>query len=131
MVVYFVTENITDSSTILPYLSDPAGPFQVAMNYFQSVLSVVRAPHNLIVPPYCARTNNGQCTSIGTRTCGDFARVPDEHLGTITVCDPTCREVGGSDIGVDADYIFYVVSIDDGKFTVVCLLMLSMYIRFL
>lgn len=124
MVVYFVMENITNSPTAFPYLNDPAGPFQSAMNYFRSVLSVVRAPHNLIVPPYCARTNNGQCTSIGTRMCGDFARIPDEHLGTITVCDPTCREVGGSNIGLDADYIFYVVSINDGKSIVVWLLML-------
>ena len=128
MVVYFVTENITNSPTALPYLNDPAGPFQSAMNYFQSVLSVVRAPHNLIVPPYCAFTNNGQCTSIGTRTCGDFARVPDEHLGTITICDPTCREAGGSNIGVDADYIFYVVSIDDGKSTAVWLFLMLVWL---
>ena len=29
------------------------------------------------------------------------------------ICDPTCCVVGGG--GVDADYIFYVSALDDGK----------------
>ena len=119
MVVYFVTENITNSPTVLPNLNDPSGPFQLAINYFQSVFSVVRAPHNLVIPPYCASTNNGQCTSVRPRMCGDFITIPDEHLGTVMLCDPICREVGGSNIGVDADYIFYIVSVDDGKYSYV------------
>ena len=121
MAVYFVTENITNSSTVLPYLNDPSGPFQLSINYFQSVLSVMRVSHNLIIPPYCARRNDGQCTSVGSRMCGPHVTIPDEHLGTIMVCDPTCREVGGSNTGVDADFIFYVTSIDDGKSTALSL----------
>lgn len=117
MAVYYVTENITNSPTVIPMLNDPSGGFQLAINYLQSVLSVIRASRNLTIPPFCAteRLSDGQCTSVEPRMCGEFARVPDEHLGTITVCDPTCREVGGSNIGVDADYILYVTAVNDGK----------------
>ena len=116
MAVYYVTENITNPSTVIPMLNDPSGGFQLAVNYLQSVLSVVRASGNLTIPPFCATRSDGQCTSVAEpRMCGEFARVPDEHLGTITVCDPTCREVGGSNIGVDADYILYVTAVNDGK----------------
>ena len=117
IVVYYVRENITNPSTVIPMLNNPSGGFQLAINYLQSVLSVVRASHNLTIPPFCAteRRSDGQCTSVEPRMCGEFARVPDEHLGTITVCDPTCREVGGSNIGVDADYILYVTAVNDGK----------------
>ena len=116
MVVYLVMENISNSSTVIPMLTDPSGGFQLAINYLQSVLSVIRAPHNLTIPPSCAaRNDDGQCTSIKPTMCGDFATVPDEHLGTRMVCDPTCHEEGGSNIGVDADYILYVSAFDAGK----------------
>lgn len=112
MSVHLVMENITNASTVLPMLNDPSGGFQSAINYLQSVLSVIRAPHNLFVPPFCAKRNsNGQCTETKARMCG-HSTVPAEHLGTIMVCDPTCREVGGT--GVDADYVFYVTAVDDG-----------------
>ena len=114
IVVYYVTENITNPSTVIPMLNDPSGGFQLAINYLQSVLSVVRVSRNLAFPSSCAseRPSDGQCTSVESRTCGDFATVPEEHLRNITVCDPTCREVGG---GVDADYIIYVTAVNDGK----------------
>ena len=116
MAVYFVRENITNSSTVLPLLNDPSGGFQLAINYLQNVLSVIRAPHNLTIPPFCnARNSDDQCASVEPRMCGPHAVVPDEHLGTIMVCDPTCHEVGGSNIGVDADYILYVSAVNDGK----------------
>ena len=117
MEVYFVTENITNSSTILPFLNDPSGEFRSAINYLQSVLSVIRSPHNIVIPPSCAttRSSDGQCTSIRPRMCGRHVIVPDEHLGTITVCDPTCHEVGGTNTGADADFIFYVTAVGDGK----------------
>ena len=114
--VYYVTENITNSSTVIPMLNDPSGGFQLAVNYLQSVLSVIRAPRNLTIPPSCATELDDQCTSVRPRMCGDYTTVPDEHLGTIMVCDPTCREVGGSNTGVDADYILYVTAVNDGKF---------------
>ena len=112
--VHFVTENISNSSFILPLLEDPSGGFQLAINYLQSVLSVIRAPHNLTITPICAATiNNGQCTDLEQYMCGPYATIPEEHLEIIMVCDPTCHEVGGN--GVDADYIFYVSAFDDGK----------------
>ena len=113
--VYYVTENITNPSTVIPMLRDQSGGFQLAINYLQRVLSVIRASRNLVIPPSCATEQLGQCTSVGSRMCGDYTTVPDEHLGTIMVCDPTCREVGGSNIGVDADYILYVTAVNDGK----------------
>ena len=112
MAVYYVTENITNASTTIPMLNDPSGGFQLAVTYLQHVLSVIRAPNNITIPPSCATTNNlDQCTSIEPRMCGPHATIPDEHLGTIIVCDPTCRQVGG---GVDADYILYVTAFNDG-----------------
>ena len=105
MAVHFVTENITNSSTVLPMLQDPSGGFQQAINYLQRVLSVIRADHNLTLPPSCASTNtDGQCTSLEQHMCGPYATIPEEHYETLMLCDPTCREVGGG--GVDADYIF-------------------------
>ena len=113
MAVHFVTENITNSSTVLPMLEDPSGGFQQAINYLQSVLSVISVNHNLTIAPTCAsRNSDGQCTSLQPETCGPFATVPEEHFSTTMVCDPTCREVGG---GVDADYIFYVSAFSDSK----------------
>ena len=117
MAVYFVEENITNSSTVIPFLRDSTEGLGLAINYLQSILSVIRAPNNLVITPSCAtRNGNGQCTSIFEPTvCGDYVRVPDEHLGTRTVCDPTCREVGGNGVGVDADYILYVTAVNDCK----------------
>ena len=118
--VHFVTEYITDSSTVLPILQDPSGGFQQAINYLQSVLSVIRVDHNLTISPSCAsRNRNGQCTRLRSQTCGQFATVPYEHYETTMVCDPTCREIGG---GVDADYIFYVSSIRDSKLYIITFL---------
>ena len=120
MAVHFETENITNSSTVLPMLQDPSGGFQQAINYLQSVLSVIRADRNLTISPSCAsRNNDSQCTSLRPETCGPFAIIPEEHYETIMVCDPTCREVGG---GVDADYIFYVSAFSDGKLYIITVL---------
>ena len=117
MAVFYVIENITNASTVIPFLNDPSEGFVIAVNYLRYILSVIRAPHNLTIPPFCnTRNSDGQCTSAEEpRMCGPHAVVPDEHLGTIMVCDPTCREVGGSNIGVDADYILYVSAVNDGK----------------
>ena len=115
--IFYVVPNITNASTVIPFLNNPSEGFGLAVFYLQSVLSVIRASHNLVITPFCAtRDSDGQCTSVqGTRMCGPHTVVPDEHLGTIMVCDPTCREVGGDSVGVDADYILYVTATDDGK----------------
>ena len=116
--VYYVRENITNSSTVLPILTDPSGGFQRVINYLQSVLSVIRASGNLYFPSSCAeRNSDGQCSRLEPQSCGDHAIVPDEHLEPVMVCDPTCREVGG---GVNADYILYVTAVNDGKYSVQC-----------
>ena len=116
MTPYYVMENITNSSTTIQWLNSSSGGFQLALDYFQSILSVIRAPHNLTIPPHCTnKTSDGQCISTETRMCGPHAKVPDEHLGTIMVCDPTCSEVGGANIGVDTDYIYYITAVNDGK----------------
>ena len=105
--VYYATENITNSS-VIPMLNDSSGGFQLAINYLQRVLSVIRASRNVTFPSDCTNyttfNNESQCTSVKPGTCGDYT-VPVEHLETIMICDPTCREVGG---GVDADFILYV-----------------------
>ena len=112
-----MVENITNASTVIPWLSDPSQGFQMAINYLQNVLSVIRADHNLTISPNCTATNStNQCTSVSElRTCGPHVTIPDEHLGTIIVCDPTCREVGGDDVGVDADFIYYVTALNDRR----------------
>ena len=117
MAIYYVEENITNASTIIPWLENESGGFQMAINYLQSVLSVIRADYNLTIRPNCTATNSsGQCISVSeTPTCGPHVTVPDQHLGVITVCDPICREVGGNNTGVDADYIYYVTALDDGR----------------
>ena len=116
-----MTENITNSSTVIPMLNDPSGGFQQVINYLQSVLSVIRASSNLYFPSSCAEPNSdGQCIRLEPQSCGDHATVPNEHLETVMVCDPTCREVGG---GVDADYILYVTAVNDGKSSVYNLFM--------
>ena len=121
MAVYFVRENITNSSTIIPFLNDPSGEFRAAINYLQSVLSVRRSSRNLVIPPSCAtrRRSDDQCTSVRPRMCGPHVIVPDQHLGTITVCDPVCREVGGTNTGVNADFILYVTAVGSGKFSTI------------
>ena len=109
---YYVMENITDNFTLF---TNQSGGFQKAVDYFESVLSVIRAPRNLTIPQSCENTTNDKCVSLGVQMCGPHARVPDEHLGNLTICDPTCREVGGNSTGVDTDFIFYVTAVDDGK----------------
>ena len=116
MAIYFVMENITNSSTNLPILMNPSGAFQQAITYFESVLSVVRAPNNLVVTPRCTSTRNNICKTYDIPMCGPYAAIPAEHLGNITVCDPTCRQVGGAGDGVDADFIYYISVVNDGKF---------------
>ena len=132
MAVHFVEENITNSSTVTPFLRDPTKGLGLAINYLQNVLSVIRAPNNLVITPRCATRNSaGQCTSIvEPAMCGDYVRVPDEHLGTRTVCDPTCHEVGGNGTGVDADYILYVTAVNDGKCYIIIIIqcLLKMFI---
>ncbi|XP_065920451.1 leishmanolysin-like peptidase isoform X2 [Dysidea avara] len=113
MAIYFVMENITNSSTNLPILMNPSGAFQQAITYFESVLSVVRAPNNLVVTPRCTSTRNNICKTYDIPMCGPYAAIPAEHLGNITVCDPTCRQVGGAGDGVDADFIYYISVVND------------------
>ena len=126
MVIYFVTENVDNSSFVLPLLENPSGGFQLAISYLQSVLSVIRAPHNLTIPPMCAATNgDGQCTSLEQHKCGPYATIPEEHLEITMICDPTCREVGGG--GVDGDYIFYVSALDDGKPYIITAMYITLY----
>jgi len=120
MAVYLVMENITNLSTNLPLLTNPSGPFQQAITYFESVLSLVRAPTNLVVKPRCTSMMNDICETYNIPTCGPYAAIPAEHLGNITVCDPTCRQVGGPGVGVDADFIYYISVVDDGKSTGAC-----------
>ena len=115
MTPYYVMENITDYSNTVAMFNNQSGGFQAAIDYLESVLSVIRAPGNLTIPPSCANKTNDTCISTGPRMCGPHTTVPDEHLGNITVCDPECREAGGANTGVDTDYIFYVTAVDDGK----------------
>jgi len=115
--VHFVMENITNPSTNLPILTNSSGAFQQAIAYLESVLSVVRSPDNLVVRPMCTTKRNGQCIAYEPIvSCGPYATIPAEHLGNITVCDPTCHQVGGSGNGEDADYIYYVSVVDESKF---------------
>ena len=106
-------ENITNATFVIPFFDDSSQGLLTAVNYFRRVLSVVRAPNNLTIPPICAttRSNDSECTSLTAQACGPFATIPEEHLGNITVCDPICREVGG---GVDTDFILYVSASDGG-----------------
>lgn len=113
MEVYF--DSIDDSSSNLPILQDLEGGFLRAVTYLESVLSVVRNSGNLIIPPTCTAESDGQCTDYEIPNCGPHATVPNEHLGTITVCDPTCREVGGAGVGVDTDYILYVTAVNESE----------------
>ena len=115
MTPYYVMENITDYSDNIVLFTNQSGGFQKAINYLESVLSVIRAPGNLTVPPLCTNKTNDSCMSVGPRMCGPHTTVPDEHLRNITVCDPTCREAGGTNMGLDTDYILYVTAVNDGK----------------
>ena len=125
MTPYYVIENISDYSNTVALFNDQSGGFQRAIDYLQSVLSVIRAPGNLTVPPSCANKTNDTCnSSVQPRMCGPHTIVPDEHLGIIMVCDPICHEEGGTNTGVDTDFIFYVTAVDDGKYSCVLLLLL-------
>ena len=114
--VNFVSENITNASTLVPFLNDSSEGLQLAVNYLQSVLSVVRLPRNIVVPPLCVnRSRDLRCISnpATEAACGPHVRVPDEHLGR-WVCDPMC-DIENSGEGVDADYILYVTAVQDGE----------------
>ena len=102
LVVYYVEENITNASTVIPMLQDASGEFQRAVDYLERVLSVIRADHNLTITPNCTDNN---CTSIAPYMCGDYATVPPEHLT--------------GNAGVDADYILYVTAVNEGKLHIV------------
>ena len=58
-----------------------------ALSYFQRTLSVQRFGENLRAP------------SLGM--CGPHAVIPEDH--------------GPFGVGVDADYLYYVTAVDDGK----------------
>ena len=120
MASFVVMENVTNSSFNVPRLRNPTGELQSAINYFQTILSVIRAPRNITIPSTCERQdNNGNCISLGLRQCGPYVTVPNEHL-TRQICDPICREedssINGMNTGgVDTDYIVYITTIHDGK----------------
>ena len=104
MAIYYVEENITNSSTVIPVLQDESGGFQRAIDYLERVLSVIRANHNLTIPPNCTDyDDNGDCNSTAPYMCGDYATVPPQHF----------------DVGVDADYILYVSAYNEGKFYII------------
>ena len=106
LAVYYVEENITNSSTVIPMLKDESGGFQMAVDYLQRVLSVIRADYNLTITPICtAVDSSGNCTSTAPYMCGDYATVPPEHLT--------------GNAGVDADYILYVTAYNEGKFHII------------
>ncbi|XP_065883622.1 ciliated left-right organizer metallopeptidase-like [Dysidea avara] len=94
---------IDNPSTNMPIIQDPNGGFQRAINYLQSVLSVDRAPKNLVIPPKCTRRRNGRCVRYRTPPCGPHATVPDEYVGSPV----------GSGVGVDADYVLFVTVAKD------------------
>ena len=96
---------IDNPSTNMPIIQDPNGGFQRAINYLQSVLSVDRAPKNLVIPPKCTRRRNGRCVRYRTPPCGPHATVPDEYVGSPV----------GSGVGVDADYVLFVTVAKDSK----------------
>ena len=106
MAIYYVEENITNSSFVIPMLRDASGGFQRAIDYLERVLSVIRADQNLTIPPNCTdEDSSGNCISTAPYMCGDFATVPPEHLT--------------GNAGVDADYILYVTAYNEGKFYII------------
>ena len=133
MASFVVMENITNSSFNVPRLENPSGELQSAINYFQNILSIIRAPRNITIPPACGiQDNNGNCISPGPRGCGPYVTVPSKHL-TRQVCDPICREAdtsvdGTNTGGVDTDYIVYVTTVHDGKPAIIKVIWLAIYI---
>ena len=84
---YFVTANI--SAGVLPRLQANDGPVMNALNYFQRTLSVEPFGQNIRAPS-------------SVSMCGPHVLIPQDHT-----------EPSGT--GVDADYLYYVVSVNDGN----------------
>jgi len=85
---YFVTSDI--AAEVLPILQADDGPLMNALNYFQRTLSVRPFGENIRAP--------------STGKCGTHAVIPEEH--------------GPNGSGVDADYLYYVTAVNDGKHVV-------------
>jgi len=120
--IHYVMENITDALSTLPVLQNEFGGFQQAISYAQSVISVVRTPGNLTLTPFrCSDYTGGEnCTAEEDNTvpenCGSYVTIPREHVDPSVVCDPICRDVDtNATAGVDADFIYYVTAVQDGK----------------
>jgi len=84
---YYVTANI--SADVLPRLQANTGPVMNALNYFQRTLSVEPFGQNIRAP-------------LSVSMCGPHVLIPQDHA-----------EPSGA--GVDADYLYYIVSVNDGN----------------
>jgi len=86
IIPHFVTVNI--SVDVLRRLQANDGPVTNALNYFQRTLSVEPFGRNIRAP--------------NVSMCGPHVLIPQDHA-----------EPSGT--GVDADYLYYITAVNDGK----------------
>ena len=94
----------------------------MAANYIQKAIQVQRLQENLRLRPNCSSISSAcgsecNCGSLlNTFSCGEFVTVPQEHIGTRTVCkNSICQPDGPNGVGVsDTDLLIYVTANESG-----------------
>ena len=99
-------------------LNDPYGPLKRAIEVMTGVLKVRPLTNNLTFPPVCQRheasgVNNGKCSEMTQPTKCGIVNVPNDFIGTATVCNhhndtSSCSEHGPNGRGVATDFLLFV-----------------------
>ena len=116
-------DSVRVDSIINAAVSDLTGPFQQALRVLSNSLMVRPIPGNITIPPRCTKIlsgpNEGSCLNGTLRNrCGIFT-VPDELAGTLKSCNGSfgpCSDQRPRGVGVDADYILFVGSLNSEWF---------------
>ena len=94
IVPYYVTANIS-TNEVLTMLQADDGPVAYVLDYFERTLSVIPIQQNLTAPE-------------NATMCGPHVTIPDNHK------DPSGPGVA------NADYLYYITSVNDGVCVCVC-----------
>ena len=118
-----MTENISQSAPFQSVWNTTLkDSLNLAANYIQKAVRVQRLQENLRLRPNCSSISSAcgsecNCGSLlSTFPCGEFVTVPQEHIGTSTVCkNSICQPDGPDGVGVsDTDLLIYVTANESG-----------------
>ena len=121
---HYVTANISQSDSFQTVWNETLKEsLNLAANYLQKAIRVQRLKENLRLRPNCSSISSAcgsecNCGSLlSTFSCSEFVTVPQEHIGTRTVCkNSICQPDGPNGVGVsDTDLLIYVTANESGR----------------